>query len=136
MLGRLVSAVAMVLVGVILLGLAVAGVTAGSWFGAGLLLFGLVSAASAVIAYKYSRYEVTAIGVVVSVGWLSRRRVETTFGKVTDVTTTQSLLGRLLGYGDIRINTAGSNDVAVAFSGVARPQEIKAVIDRARGARP
>lgn len=136
MVGRLVSASAMVLAGTVLLGLAFAGVPGSPWLGGALLLVGLGSAASAVIAYRYSRYQVTAIGVVVSAGWLSRRRVETTFGKVTDVTTTQTVLGRLLGYGDIRINTAGSNDVAVAFAGVARPQEVKAIIDDARGARP
>lgn len=135
MLGRLASAGVMLLAGGVFLGLALSGLT-GTWFGSILLLVGLGSGVSAVIAYKYSRYEVTAAGVVVTTGWLSRRRVETTFAKVTDVTTTQTLLGRLMGYGDIRINTAGSNDVAVAFTGVARPQEVKAIIDQARGARP
>lgn len=134
LLGRLLSAGAMVLAGGVLLALALSGVT-GTWFGGLLLLFGMASAASAAIAYKTSRFEVTAAGVVVSTGWLSRRRVETTFSKVTDVTTTQTLLGRLLGYGDIRVNTAGSNDVAVAFTGVAEPQRVKAVIDQTRGAR-
>lgn len=137
LLGRLLRAGLMVMAGLfasLLIGSD--GTVPGIGLGGLFILFGLGLAISAFLAYRYSRYEVTSAGVVVSTGWLSRRRVETTFSKVTDVTTTQTLLGRLLGYGDIRINTAGSTDVAVAFNGVARPLELKALIDQARGAWP
>jgi uncharacterized membrane protein YdbT with pleckstrin-like domain len=72
---------------------------------------------------------------VVTTGWLSRRRVETTFEKVTDVTTYQGLVARLLDYGNITINTAGSNVAPVVFLGVGDPDGVKATIDEARARR-
>lgn len=86
------------------------------------------------IGFRFTHYEVTTRGVVVTKGWLSRRRVEATFAKVTDVSVDQSILARLLGYGKITINTAGSNEAPVVFGGIADPDAVKAIIDEARGA--
>ncbi len=103
------------------------------WFSLAMLAFAGFTVLSLVIQYRYSHFEVTNGGVVVTTGWLGRRRVETTYNKVTDVLTTQSLLGRLLGYGDIRVNTAGANQAPVHFSGIANPEAVKRLIDQARG---
>lgn len=84
------------------------------------------------IEFRYTRYEATSRGVVVTRGWLSRHRVETTYDKVTDVTTYQSLLGRLLDYGRITINTAGAGQAPVVFKGVADPHSVKRMLDEAR----
>lgn len=84
------------------------------------------------IQYRYTGFEVTDQGTVLTRGWLSRRRVETTFNKVTDVRVDQDILGRLFGYGTITINTAGSNEAPVVFRGVRSPDEVKAIIDSAR----
>jgi uncharacterized membrane protein YdbT with pleckstrin-like domain len=95
----------------------------------------IVGASSLYIRQTHTRYEVHAWGVVVTTGWLSRRRVETTFEKVTDVTTYQGLVARLLDYGNITINTAGSNVAPVVFLGVGDPDGVKATIDEARARR-
>lgn len=97
-------------------------------FGA-MLAFGIVTSW---IQYRYTRYEVHPWGVVVTSGWLSRRRVETTYDKVTDVSTQQTLIGRVLDYGSIKINTAGSNEAPVVFNGLGDPDRIKALIDETR----
>lgn len=87
------------------------------------------------LLYRYSRFEVTSRGVALQKGWLSRRRVEATYSKVTDVAVAQDILGRILGYGTITINTAGSNEAPVVFAGVPDPESVKATIDAARGGR-
>lgn len=87
------------------------------------------------IRYRYTKYFVHADRVIVTSGWLTRRRVETTYNKVTDVTTYQGIMGRMFGFGSITINTAGSNEAPVIFAGIGRPDDVKSVIDQARGRR-
>lgn len=84
------------------------------------------------IQLRYTRYHVQTTGVVITSGWLTRRRAETTYNKVTDVTISQGLFGRMFGYGTIAINTAGSNAAPVVFQGLAEPERIKGLIDAAR----
>lgn len=84
------------------------------------------------IQYRYTRYAVYPDGVVVTRGWLSRHRVETTYEKVTDVATHQDILGRIFNYGRITINTAGSNVAPVVFQGMTDPEKVKGMIDTAR----
>lgn len=84
------------------------------------------------VRLRTERYEVHAWGVAVSRGWLSRSRVEARYEKVTDVVVTQNVLGRMFGFGVIRVNTAGSNEAPIGFVGVADPDRVKALIDAAR----
>lgn len=97
-----------------------------------LAFFGLNSMIQGFIQYRFTRYEVSPSGVVVTSGWLTRRRVETTFDKVTDVSTYQGVFGRMLDYGNIKINTAGSNQAPVNFNGLSHPEQVKELIDEAR----
>lgn len=101
-------------------------------FSAGLLLLGALSVLGVWVQYRYMRYEVADWGVVVTSGWLTRKRVETTYAKVTDVTTYQGIIGRLFDFGNITINTAGSNQAPVVFSGLSQPEAVKRIIDEAR----
>ncbi len=103
--------------------------------GLGLFAFATIQGLGAWIRYRYTRYEVRERGVVVTSGWLTRRRVETTYDKVTDVTTYEDILGRLLNYGRITINTAGSNEAPVVFFGLKDNDRVKAIIDEARARR-
>jgi membrane protein YdbS with pleckstrin-like domain len=105
-------------------------------FAGGLMAFmGVVTLVRILIVYGTSRYEVRTHGLVVSSGWLGRRRVETTYEKVTDLETQQSIPGRVFGYGTIRINTAGGSSAPVAFVGIADPETVKSVVSQARAAR-
>lgn len=84
------------------------------------------------IRLRHTRYHVARRGVFITSGWLTRRRVETTYAKVTDVTVYQGVLGRMLDFGSITINTAGSNMAPVVFAGVAGPEAVKDLIDATR----
>lgn len=99
------------------------------------VLFGVLAAFNALgiwVRYRFTRYHVGSRGVVVTSGWLTRRRVETTYQKVTDVTVYQGFLGRLFGFGNITINTAGSSSAPVVFAGVRAPDDVKGLIDETR----
>lgn len=85
-----------------------------------------------VIRLRTTRYEVHAWGVAVASGWLGRSRVECRYEKVTDVAVTQGVWGRVFGFGTIRINTAGGMEAPVNFVGVRAPDQVKAIVDRAR----
>lgn len=98
-----------------------------------LLVLGL-SAFGTFVRYRYTFFEIGTRGVVVTRGLLTRQRVETTYTKVTDVTVYQGLLGRILDYGNITVNTAGSNNAPVVFQGVPRPEQVKQLIDAQRNA--
>lgn len=98
----------------------------------GVALVGGLVAWNAIMQFRRTTYEIHAWGVAVASGWLSRRRVEARYEKVTDVTVIQPILGRLFGFGTLQINTAGSNEAAIQFHGVRRPDEVKALVDQAR----
>jgi uncharacterized membrane protein YdbT with pleckstrin-like domain len=130
--GGFTVAIVFLVVGIAVLGVGLATGTPAVWGGAVGIAIAIVTAWGQWIEYRYSRFEVSTRGVALQKGWLSRRRVEATYSKVTDVTVAQDILGRILGYGRIVINTAGSNEAPVVFAGVAQPSQVKAVVDDAR----
>lgn len=134
MLGGMVGAVVMLVAGGALM-LSVPFLGAQGYIMAGTLaVVGVATGLGVYIRFRYTDYHVQSRGVVVTSGWLSRKRVETRYEKVTDVMVYQNLLGRLLGYGNITINTAGSNQAPVQFQGLGDPERIKDLIDEARRA--
>lgn len=84
------------------------------------------------IQYRFTRYEVHPWGVVITSGWLTRRRVEVTYDKVTDVETYQGFVARIFNFGNITINTAGSNQAPVTFAALDNPEEVKDLINETR----
>lgn len=100
--------------------------------GAVLFVVGSLAGLGTWVHLRFTRYHVLEGGVVVTSGWLTRRRVETTYEKVTDVSTYQGVLGRVMDFGQITINTAGSNMAPVVFRGIDDPEDVKARIDGAR----
>lgn len=138
MIGRFLSGGLMILVGVSLLGLSTRAADANPLLRFApffLLGVGALTLVRAWILLRYTRYEVTEQGLVVTAGWLGRSRVETRYEKVTHVTTHQSLLGRLLDYGNILANTAGGLAPPIQFQGVADPGHVKQLIEAARDAK-
>lgn len=136
MLGSLLPAIAFTIFAVVFIaGGAVSNLGALSYGGLVFLLFPALIVFNVWVQYKFTRYEVAKWGVVVTSGWLTRKRVETTYAKVTDVTTYQGIIGRLFDFGSITINTAGSNEAPVVFFGLEHPDKVKAFIDDVREGR-
>jgi uncharacterized membrane protein YdbT with pleckstrin-like domain len=97
----------------------------------------LVCAALAVVAAGYFGYfewfrrtdiwAVTNLRVVDEMGILKRYSKESPFDKINNLSYDQSLLGRILGYGDVEIQTA-AEDGATIYHQVAKPKLLKETI--------
>lgn len=89
----------------------------------GLLAAAIVSYIWAQILYSTSEFVVTNKRVVIKVGWLRRRTVETMLSKVEGINVEQSLFGRILGYGSIIVTgTGGSQE---PFRNIGNPFEFR-----------
>lgn len=89
----------------------------------GLAVPAVVAYLWAQILYSTSEFAVTNKRVVIKVGWLSRRTVETMLSKVEGINVEQSLLGRLLGYGSIVIT--GTGGTQEPFRNIGNPFEFR-----------
>jgi membrane protein YdbS with pleckstrin-like domain len=69
-------------------------------------------------------YVLTNRRVILEEGILSRRSMDASLGKINNVEHRQSLWGRLLGYGDVEIDTA-SETGATRFPGISDPLDFK-----------
>ena len=89
----------------------------------GLAVPAVVAYIWAQIVYTTSEFAVTNKRVVIKVGWLRRRTVETMLSKVEGINVDQSFVGRLLGYGSIIITgTGGSQE---PFRNIGSPFEFR-----------
>ena len=82
--------------------------------------------------YEYLRLRhpeqgVTNKRVVFKTGIISRRSEEMKLGSIETVEIDQGILGRILGYGDVRVTGRGTSDVL--FRSVADPMAVKRAIE-------
>ncbi|RQG94096.1 PH domain-containing protein [Natrarchaeobius chitinivorans] len=121
-------------IGVVLLGLFVAGWTASG--GVGLLtLIGatLVLVGTAVVLARYlvwtnTRYVITSSELYKKRGMVSRDVTQFRLDRVQNTSLQQTMVGRLLGYGDLTVFTAGSGDPELTFERVPRPEAASSVL--------
>ena len=65
-------------------------------------------------------------------GLLAKRVQQTRIDRVQNVNTSQTFLQRLLRVGTVDFDTAGTDDSAFEFRGIAHPSEIVEAVDRAQ----
>src|SRR5262249_2224011 len=103
----------------------------GPWWAAA----GAVAVISAIIfgrtwlIYKTSEFAVTDKRVVIKVGWIRRRTLETMLSKVEGIGVDQSLTGRALGYGSIEVT--GTGGTREEFTRIADPLEFRRQVQAA-----
>ena len=81
------------------------------WLGLALLVIGLGWLAYVYIEWYSQDYLVTNRRVIKVEGILSKRSADSSLEKINDAVLSQSLLGRMLGYGDLDIMTAAEESV-------------------------
>lgn len=91
--------------------------------GVALLVLGLVPAIWAFVMYTASEFAVTDKRVIIKVGWIRRRTLETMLGKVEGIGVEQSIAGRLLNFGTITVT--GTGGTTEAFADIAHPLEFR-----------
>ena len=96
------------------------------------LVLGVVGAAAfgwAWLRSASSEFAVTDKRVIIKVGWIRRRTVETMLAKVEGVGVDQSLSGRLLGFGTIVVT--GTGGTKEEFDRIADPLEFRRQVQAA-----
>ncbi|MCX6694899.1 MAG: PH domain-containing protein [Candidatus Altiarchaeota archaeon] len=90
-----------------------------------ILGLGLIIILLGVIRMYTWRYEVTSERIRISHGFISRTTREADLEKIQDILVKQGLWGRLLNYGDICFNTAGTTSYEIVFTDVSDPDGLK-----------
>ena len=86
------------------------------------------------IELRTSEFAVTSTRLIFKIGLVARHTTELLLPKVESISVTQSLPGRLLGYGDLTVTgTGGAREV---FTRVHDPVGLRNEVQRASSARP
>lgn len=96
-----------------------------------LLIYPIVSILIHYVRWSSEQYVVTNLRVIHLNGVFSKSVIDSSLEKVNDVLLQQSLLGRILGYGDLEILTASESGVN-RFIRVARPLALKGAMLEAK----
>lgn len=72
-----------------------------------------------------SEYAITNKRVIIKVGLISRRTIEMNLSKIESVNVDQSVLGRILGYGEITLN--GTGGTRESFTDISNPAKFRRV---------
>lgn len=103
-----------------------------AWMAAGVVAAGV----GLVLGWKYlllaaNEYVLTNRRVVQQTGLVAKRSVDSQLDKINNVEHRQTLWGRLLGYGDVEIDTASETGTTL-FARISRPLDFKRAILAAR----
>lgn len=105
--------------------------------GAGLLAFGIILLFIVIVVLqamriKRTKYVVTRQSIYTRTGVVGQTVIQTTFDKITDISLKQDVLGRILGFSSLHINTAGSGTPPVRMEGLRDALQTKSLIEAAR----
>ncbi|MGA8032021.1 MAG: PH domain-containing protein [Casimicrobiaceae bacterium] len=87
---------------------------------------GVLAVLAAVIRRQSSDFAVTDKRVMMKVGVFSTRSVEILLGKIEAIAVHQSLLGRMLDYGDIVVTGTGGTEES--FSNIQAPMQLRRAV--------
>jgi len=94
-----------------------------TWAGILAVLVALVPLVITWIAYISSEFAITDKRVIIKVGWIQRRTLETMLGKVEGIGVDQSVIGRLIDFGTITVT--GTGGTREQFANIAAPLEFR-----------
>lgn len=88
---------------------------------------GVILLAARALRASNDEFVVTERRVMRSVGLLSREHEQAPIEKIQDITVMQSVLGRMLGYGDVSLETASERGTLL-FPAIASPEGLRSAI--------
>jgi uncharacterized membrane protein YdbT with pleckstrin-like domain len=127
--GFLAAVAAGVLAG--LLSAAIVGHLQAGWVVAAVLVVLGAALMTGLVRRRRTTYTITTRRLTIQVGLLGRQVRETRLEQIQNVNSSQSLLQRAVGVGDVFFNTAGGAAFDFAFRGVAAPRRIARSVDQA-----
>jgi membrane protein YdbS with pleckstrin-like domain len=95
------------------------------------LVVGIIGFAISFLLWKTEEYIITNERIIRIEGIISKNETATSLDKINDVETNQSLLGRLFGYGNVKIQT-GSDQGFNQLDFLAKPHEFKKIMLNAK----
>ena len=101
------------------------------WVIAAVLVVLVIAFLIALIRRLATTYTITTQRLTIRFGLLSRELHETRLERVQNVNSRQGVLDRMLGIGTVDFDTAGGAGFDFAFRGVAGPENIVRLVDRA-----
>jgi len=118
---------------VVVIGAAIAYVAADSGLAVvvGLVLLAIVLVAGWV-KRLFTTYTITDHRLHIRRGIVARAEQQTLINRVQNVNTHQSVVQRMLMFGDVNFDTAAGDDFDFQFDGVARPHEVVEAVHRAQ----
>ena len=94
-------------------------------------LYGLLTLFLApLIAYLTDEFAVTNQRVIAKAGVISRRTIEMNLDKIESVNVKQTILGRILGYGNVTVIGTGGTSEPVTF--ISKPLDFRKAFQEAR----
>ena len=81
--------------------------------------------------WKFNRLYLTNFRLIKERGIIGKRYMSVRLSNIEDMTCTFGILGRILGYGDLTIESAGTHGQMI-FKGIPRPIKMKTLIERWR----
>jgi uncharacterized membrane protein YdbT with pleckstrin-like domain len=98
------------------------------------VLVWLLSAGERIVRWRFTEYVLTDHRLMVRTGVVARRAKEIPLETINDITLSQSLLGRVIGAGDLILESAGEHGQETLWS-VPHPAELQREIYAASAAR-
>lgn len=95
-----------------------------SWIAAGVFIAGIALLLWTTLRYLNQEYVVSNRRVMETTGVINKRAVDSSLEKINDAVLTQSIFGRALGFGDLKILTASEAAIS-EFRMIRRPIEFK-----------
>jgi len=126
--GSLVGGLLLMTAGVVLYGFVLPGDFEFRWVAWLLLPLGMLVAGAAYVRHRSTRYVVTTNEVYRKTGLLSRRVTSLRLDRIQNTSFEQSFLERLLSFGDVHVDTAGTGGTEITFESVANPQEVSGLL--------
>jgi membrane protein YdbS with pleckstrin-like domain len=85
-----------------------------------------------VLRIQRTQYVVTRQSIYTRTGIIGQTVIQTTFDKITDISLKQDVLGRILGFSSLNVNTAGAGTAPVRMDGLRDALQTKSLIEAAR----
>ncbi len=93
---------------------------------------GIIFLLAAIIIRYSSEYAITNKRAYSRYGLISRKTNDASFEQITDTSFSQGIIGRILNFGDVGVNTAGSAGFEITYKGVSNPKPLLSKIQNAK----
>ena len=101
------------------------------WLGLALFLIALIWIVGRWLRWRYTTYAITNRRILRQTGVISRSYVDCSLGRIQTTYVDIPILGRIFGYGNLGITTAGTAGIEIMWPGVREPRRVQRLLNEA-----